>query len=257
MKILVSSASTREEIIQSLSKKLLGNHGAPNLNFMALIEAASNCGFIPTIIFDVDQVTSKYIDDPVLGTVRSFSKALAPYCRCIIVLSEVNAVLQFGKDKREKFIYVDEMERDEAREMLKKLKTNLSDDEMDLVFSQIGTSPVDLINLAESVSATYSVKDFIRDALHWAERDLVMFRHKAILKALKYHPEGVPAKYFNNNEMRDGVDISIPRNVGMAMKDSDAVVYRIELDKYMLLSTAHRTALKSYKHDSFFVFKNL
>ncbi len=249
VKILVSSATTREEIIQSLSVQLL-RQGVPNLPIYALIQAVKNCGIIPTIIFDVERVISKNIDDPVLGAVRSLSKALAPYCRCIIVLAESNAVLQFGKDKREEFIYVGEMERDEAREMLQKLKTNLTEDEMDFVFSQIGTSPIDLLNLAERVSSTYSVKDYVRDVLFSAENDLVQFYHKPILEALKSHPDGVSPKYFNR-EMSEGVNLSVPQDVGIAMKASNAIVYRIESGKYMLMSTAHRTALKSYEHGSF------
>jgi hypothetical protein len=63
-----------------------------------------------------------------LGTeaVRSLSKALAGTCRCIIILSEANAVLQFGLDgARERFIFVDELAESEAIEFLKNEKLAL------------------------------------------------------------------------------------------------------------------------------------
>ena len=41
--------------------------------------------------------------------------------------------------------------------------------------------------------------------------------------------------------------MSHPESVGVAMKSVNAIMYRIELDKYMLMSTAHRTALESYE----------
>jgi hypothetical protein len=67
----------------------------------------------PTIIFDVEHAGVEHKE---LGTeaVRSLSKALAGTCR-IIILSEANAVLQFGQDgARERFIFVDELAESEA-----------------------------------------------------------------------------------------------------------------------------------------------
>ncbi len=254
VKVNVYSEKEKKEVIQAVIKNLVGekegNSNFYNLNVTALIEAATKCSVIPTIIFDVSH--PDYCD-----AVRSVSKDLAPYCRCIIVLSEPNAVLKFGRDMRERFIYVDEMEREEAKQLLgkydeknKELKggqvPTLTEAEMDYVFTTIGTSPLCLIHLANSVSSNYSVYDYVANFLQHAKQDLVSFPHKQILKALKDHPEGVAPKYFKNQE-NQGIDLSNPQEVGIAMKSSNAIVYRRERIKYMLLSTAHRTALKSYK----------
>jgi hypothetical protein len=75
---------------------------------------------------------------------------------------------------------------------------------------------------------------------------LVAFPYKPILKALKEHPEGVSPEFFENMKC-EGVDMSNPKAVGISMKTSNAIIYRIECRKYVLMSTAHRTALKTYK----------
>ena len=64
------------------------------------------------IIFDVERGSSSdrtgmMQDVRSLANVRSLTKALIGYCRCIIVLSEANAVLEFGKDPdHEELIFV-------------------------------------------------------------------------------------------------------------------------------------------------------
>jgi hypothetical protein len=209
-----------------------------------LIKAIKKSGIIPTIIFDVDCSVSFHDDS--LRPVRKLSKELAPYCRCIIVLSEAHAVLQLGRDKREEFIYVDEMEREEAEQLVEVLQTNITKAEMEYVFKKIGTSPLKLMNLHEKVSPTYSVNDYVADVLEEARSNLVAFPHQQILKALKDHPEGVSPLYFNGKKDKE-VNLSHPEAVGVAMKSVDAIVYCRESRKYMLMSTAHRTALESYE----------
>ena len=102
------------------------------------------------------------------------------------------------------------------------------------------------MNLATSISSTYSVQDYVADVLQDSRYRLVAFRHQPILKVLKDHPEGVSPEYFQKQEDK-GVDLSYPKGVGVAMKLVNVIVYRHELRKYMLMSTAHRTALKSYE----------
>lgn len=244
VKVKVSSANTKNGIIQSMTKKLVVVIIPSELDVDLFITAAKKSGIIPTIIFDIERAVS--IDDGILTTIRSLSKDLAPYCRCIIVLSEANAVLKFDKDKRETFIYVDEMEREEAEQFMEVLRTNITKAEMKYVFEKIGTSPLDLFNLHVKVSPTYSINDYVADVLRDSKKRLVAFPHKPILKALKDHPEGVSPEYLKNQK-NEGVDLSHPESVGVAMKSVNAIVYRIELDKYMLMSTAHRTALESYE----------
>ena len=250
IKVEIYSASTRSEIILAVTKKLLGETAIQSdFDVDKFIEAIQKCGTIPTIIFDVERDLERSISngDDVLRTVRKLSKKLAPYCRCIIVLSDVNAVVQFGKDEyREKFIYVDEMEREEAEQFLEKLQTNITKDEMKYVFEKIGTSPSQVLDLAQSVSSTHSVEDYVADILDRATRRLRAFPHQAILQALKDHPEGISLAYFDGQES-EGVDLANPVAVGTAMKAVNAIVYREDLGKYMLMSTAHRTALESYE----------
>ncbi|MFN9982369.1 MAG: hypothetical protein ACK53Y_20750, partial [bacterium] len=92
---------------------------------------------------------------------------------------------------------------------------------------------------------TCSLKQHVEGVLAGAEGNLVAFPHQAILKALKEHPEGVPPKYFKKQKS-EGVDLSEPKAVGVAMKRSNVIVYRIEDGLYHLMSTAHKTALRSY-----------
>ena len=244
VKVKVSSANKKEEVVQSITKKLIGDTNIHDWNIESLIEAVKKCAIIPTIIFDIERGDDNtVVGDQVVVAVKSLSKDLAPYCRCIVVLSEATAILKFGKDRREKFIYVDEMEREEAKELLK-LKSKLTEAQMSYVFETIGTSPLDLIKLSKEVSDTYSVKDYVADVLREVKVGLRAFRHKPILKALRRNLNGVHLDYFKD-QVDGGIDLSDPVAVGIAMKTHDAIVYRKELDMYMLMSTAHRTVLKT------------
>jgi hypothetical protein len=89
------------------------------------------------------------------------------------------------------------------------------------------------------------LKDCIDNILLDAYQNLVDFPLKPMLKALKEHPEGVSPDYFNNQKY-DGVDMSSTSAMGPVMKSSIAIIYRIDLKKYQLMSTAHKTALKTY-----------
>jgi hypothetical protein len=97
-----------------------------------------------------------------------------------------------------------------------------------------------------SVPLQYSLKEFVDSVIGQAERDLLAFPHQDILKALKSHPEGIPPAYFKKQKSK-GVDLSNPKDVGVALKRSNALVYRIDRGLYCLMSTAHKTALKSYE----------
>ena len=90
-----------------------------------------------------------------------------------------------------------------------------------------------------------SVADFITLTLRNARQDLVAFRHKPILKALKDHPEGISPEFFNNS-VNEGVDLSDPKAVRAVMRDWNVITYRIELGKYTIYSKAIEVALRSY-----------
>ena len=246
VKVPVTTVGTREDLVALVMKKLTGKK--ISLDIDMLIEVLIKCnisGFVPTIIFDVERASS---DDPVvLQSVRSLAKALIGYCRCIIVLSEANAVLEFGKDKRrEEFIFVDEMTELEAREFLKVRGATFSDEDMRYIFDSIGTSPVTLIDLMSKMSVhNIPIRDFVDAVLRDAHQDLLKFQLQPILQALKEHPDGISPGYFSNKKY-EGIDLSDQDAVGSAMKRSNAIIYRIELGKYQLMSVAHKTALKTY-----------
>jgi DNA-binding XRE family transcriptional regulator len=146
------------------------------------------------------------------------------------------------------------MEREEAIQLLNVFNTNLTEAEMDYVFKNIGTNPVRLLQLVEElvyeVPSTMTLQDFIDDVIQFANMGIVPYPYKEILQALKDHPEGISPKYFNNRIHKSGVNLSDPVAVGIATMNCfhrSAVVYRVDLDKYVLASTALRTALQSYE----------
>ena len=243
VKVTVTSVGNQDDLVALIMLKLTGKK--ISLDIDLLVDIFKKCkanGFIPTIIFDVERSKSA---QPVLQIVRGLAKALGGYCRCIIVLSEANAVLEFGKDKhREKFIFVDEMTESEARQLLEVRGARFSEEEMRYIFESIGTSPVALIDLMSEVPKT-PLKDYVARILLDSRRNLGSFKLKPILKALKEHPEGVDSTNFENMKY-EGIDMSDLSEVGPVMKKSDAIIYRIENGKYQLLSTAHKTALKTY-----------
>jgi hypothetical protein len=243
VKIALTTANSRSDIIKILSKKLLGNE--TTFDEESLISAINKSEITPTIIFDVERGGSP---DLIIGlqAVRSFAKSFAPYCHCLIVLSEANAVLEFGYDPdRENFIFVDEMTFEEAKVLLTNLDFKISDEELRYIAETIRTRPAMLENLA-SKQGIMTVTQFVDDVLAQAHQDLAAFPYKPILKALKEHPEGVPPDYFENVEFK-GVDMTNPKALGTSMKNSNAIIYRIERRLYILMSTAHRTGLRTYK----------
>ena len=168
-------------------------------------------------------------------------------------MAEANAKLEFGKDPfYEKFIYVGELSESEGREYISKLKLNLCGKEIQHVMDNIGTNPATLRNMQLWVHLGKTVEEFIAQTLIEAEQDLIRFPHQAILKAVKEHPKGVSLESFKNM-MSEGVDLSDPIAVSVAVKLSNAIVYRIELGpphdpgRYMIMSGCHKTALESYE----------
>jgi hypothetical protein len=195
------------------------------------------------IIFEVERDVVKPVDALVVA--RNFAKHLIGYCRSIIVLSEATAVLKFTNDQhRENIIFVGEMTNDEATKFLTKLNAGLSKEQMDYVFDTIGTSPQTLLALYYKLQDGISLQDCVNLVLRKAMQDLLEFPLKPILKALKEHPEGVPTNYFT--EEYKGITLSDPKAVGEQMKFRNCILYRIELERYELQTTAHKTALKSY-----------
>jgi hypothetical protein len=180
-----------------------------------------------------------------IRNVRSLSKMFAQVCNCIIILSEANAILVFGRDSaREEYILVPDLSDAEALEYMRARKGGAVDvKEMMRLFDSVGTNAAQLLKFC---SRNMSVDEFITEQLGKAEQDLVAFQLKPILKALKEHPEGVSPKYFGNEEYK-GIDLSNPVAVGTAMKGSNAILYDMEARRYKLISHAHKVALRNYE----------
>mmetsp|Transcript_7354 Transcript_7354/g.7758 ORF Transcript_7354/g.7758 Transcript_7354/m.7758 type:complete len:513 (-) Transcript_7354:141-1679(-) len=297
VRIEVTSIQNIEAVFSDLLSKLHVRFLFLNVTeLVSQIEKVYNrSGVYPTIIFDVERGEQ---DKPtgILNGVRSLVKHLATVCRCIIVLSEANSVLELGGDSsRENFILIGELSENEAKDYLVKRDCKVPDvklnsdedlskyvfpkieesnsqvnnstesnsnsnstvemevDGMDFVFKNVGTKPADLVNLvkvvnaAKAVSNDNPVKDFVDYILTQATKHLVAFPLQTILQALKDHPDGVNPEYFNNLK-EEGVDLTNPVAVGKIMKEKlNPLIYHQYLKQYQLISTAHKTALKSYK----------
>ena len=106
----------------------------------------------------------------------------------------------------------------------------------------MGTLPSDIRVFAVALGSGDTAADYIEAALCAAERDLAGFTHKPILKALKSSPDGVSTDLFDDVEHK-GVNLAEPKEVAVAMKKRNAIVYHLPSGEYRLASRAHRTAL--------------
>lgn len=215
----------------------------------AIADYRAHTQIVPTIIFDVERGSADKegaTHKSVLQDVRSLAKELHEDSHCIIVVSEANAVFQFGMDDRENFIYVDEMSFNETRDFLKSHMENVTDDFVKKVYENIGGIPTVLRRFLYLLE-TRTIDESIDAIVNVARQELEAFELKPILQALKEYPDGVKPGYFKNQKYQ-GIDLTAPAKVGDAMKQINAIVYRIDLNPrlYQMQSTRHKTALKSY-----------
>ena len=106
----------------------------------------------------------------------------------------------------------------------------------------MGTLPLDVRDFAVALRSGDTAADYIEEILCAAERDLTGFTHKPILKALKSSPDGVSTMKFDDVEHK-GVNLAQPKEVAVAMKKANAIVYHLPSGEYRLASRAYRTAL--------------
>ena len=106
----------------------------------------------------------------------------------------------------------------------------------------MGTLPLDIRLFAEALGKKVPADDLIEAALCEAEDDLYSFAHPQILEALKKSPDGVRRKHFRGVENK-GVNLAHPKQVGVAMRETNAIVFHKPSGEYRLASRAHRTAL--------------
>jgi hypothetical protein len=96
-----------------------------NILYPALNQAAKDMGGRrATVVLEVERGADS---NSVLYMAKSAAKKLAVASNVIIILSEANAGLMFGDDKRQKFIWVDGMTEDEATMYAKKEFPAVSD----------------------------------------------------------------------------------------------------------------------------------
>ena len=110
------------------------------------------------------------------------------------------------------------------------------------LFLQVGTLPLDVGECATALESGETVDDVIEATLRSAEDDLGGFTHQPILSALKASPEGLRCVQFKGVK-HEGVNLAEPREVAVAMKTRQAIVYHIPSGEYRLATRAHRTVL--------------
>ena len=270
LKIEITSGSTVAGIMSELAKKTGTTKLDPQIaDFRnALAISVGKEGILPTIIFEIEQSKGEE-QRGAIQEVRSFAKQMCVVCNIILVLSEANAALQFGKDRRrEEFIFVGDLSESEARDCLKALKVELPAADLKDLFDKVGTNPAalnrvkhlvkhEIDNVGTNPAALdrvkilvnpegISLKELMALELSEAKEDLVAFPHQRVLRALKENPEGVSPDYFNRMKS-EGVDLSVPKDVAVAMKVSNALTYRMDLQRYVIISRCHEVALESYE----------
>lgn len=246
--LLVSDTDTPESIILKLVKKC-GIEVKKGLDIdledfgPVLLKAAEIREGRPiTIVFEVERTSTSLA---VLLLIKNFAKYLAVYASVIVVLSEANAGLVFGDDKRQKIVWVDEMDTEEAEEYARKLHPGVSDADLKLLFDKVGKLPLDILSSMTALKKGIPAAQIIEEAVAAAGRDLAAFTLEPILAALKATPDGVDVRAFNGVKY-EGVNLAEPKDVAIAMKMRNCLVYHMPSGEYRLASRAHRTALMRY-----------
>ena len=189
----------------------------------------------PTIVFEVEGGADQ--DIHMLENVQSLSKDFVSVANVIIILSEAMAVTTFGQvHRREKYMYVGDMTREEAKELLEKRGKHLNDTDFSYLYENIGGCPTALTDFARG---EVSVQDFVRTSLNRASNALKTFppQHRELLVLLKQHPEGVRF---------DDYPVVDMQQFGKEMGRKNVVYYDIDQEVFKLQSRALKVALKDY-----------
>ena len=161
------------------------------------------------------------------------------------MLSEANAGLVFGDDERQKIVWVDEMNTEEAGKCARKLHSGVSDADLELLFDKVGKLPFDILSSVTALKKGIPAAQIIEEAVLAAKADLVAFTLEPILTALKATPDGVDVDAFDGVKY-EGVNLAEPKDVAVAMKKRNCIVYHMPSRQYRLATRAHRTALMRY-----------
>jgi hypothetical protein len=211
-----------------------------------LIEAFDSVqakGEIPCIVFDVDCNQ----ESQVLGAVCKLAKAFLDHAVSLIVVSEANAVLAFGKDhQRENIIWMEDFSTKECREYLEKAQVVTEDNrkEMQAFIEEFGTRPATMRRLTGALKrGDETISEFTRKEELAAKVALGEFPLKSILKGLKQHPEGVKVESFADQVEKD-VHLAVVKEVAeMAMSESDVIYYDFKDGSYKLGSPVLKKVL--------------
>ena len=209
----------------------------------AMLEAKNKRKGHPVmVVFEVERAIAS---PEVLGLVKNVAKELALAGNVLIVLSEANAVLGFGKDPRQEFILVEEMTREEGWAFVQKRAPDMALKDFNKFADQCGMLPLSLAEFCKAVRLGKTVDGHIAEVLAAARRDLEAFVHRPILAALKKSPGGVLSGTFQGIKHEE-VWLSEPMLVAPAMKLRNTVLYDFKTGQYKLFSKAHQTALRTF-----------
>jgi hypothetical protein len=197
-------------------------------------------GEVPCVVFDVDRNQ----EPQVLGAVSKL--AFLGHAVSLIVVSEANAVLAFGKDhQRENIIWVGDFSFEECQEYFRKAQiiTEHNSKAIQDFIAEFGTRPVTMRRLRDALKHGGTISDFTREEERAAEVALARFPLKSILKELKQRPGGVAVDSFGDQVEKD-VHLAVVGEVAkMAMTESDVIYYDFKDGTYKLGSPVLKKVL--------------
>jgi hypothetical protein len=199
-------------------------------------------GEVPCVVFDVDRNQ----EPQVLGAVGKLAKAFLGHAVSLIVLSEANAVLAFGRDhNRVSIIWIGDFSVEESQEYLRKAQIVTEDNSKAIqdFIQEFGTRPAMMRRLRDALKRGKTISEFTRKEELAAKAMLVKFPLKIILNELKQHPEGVNVDSFSG-QIEEDVHLAVVEEVAeKAMTKSDVLYYDFYDASYKLGSPVLKKVL--------------
>ncbi len=131
---------------------------------------------------------------------------------------------------------------------MKLRQTHFEEEVCQKIYDNIGGNATLLDKLLDDMKTYKSLDICIERIILQAILALDAFDLQPILKALKEHPEGVPANYFKGQSYK-GVNLAEPKRVGDLLQLRNAIVCRVDMEPnvYQIESIKYKTALKRYE----------
>ena len=119
MVLRIITAHSRGDVMGELAETLNLTENPETIDYIiALKKATLSDGILPTRTIEVERAGCRDLSLGVQAA-RGVAKDLAAACNIIIILSEANDMLEFGKDRnRENMIFIDELTEPETREYI-------------------------------------------------------------------------------------------------------------------------------------------